>query len=112
MDLYLRPVSVKLSKLEHRLRKLEIICCPLLPGEVFSFVLPSKDAAIWPSLFDPLVSDVDGEIERPTRGTSRYSAGFSVRVPGRQAFRHVRVEGFFHIFHYQRLGNAGNQRFR
>ncbi|KAI6104542.1 hypothetical protein EDD16DRAFT_1637777 [Pisolithus croceorrhizus] len=98
---------MKLYELEHRLRELQVICCSLLPGEVFSFFLPSEDTDIWSSLLDALDSDADGEIELPAKGTSRCSARLSVRVPGIQCSDMVGWSSEFHITGSAKVGHPG-----
>jgi hypothetical protein len=38
--------------LDQQLQELELIQCSLLPGELFTFILPPEDAAIWTSLLE------------------------------------------------------------
>lgn len=71
-----------MHSVDHQLRELQLIRCSLLPGEVFSFVLPSEDTVVWSSLLDALDNGVDGEIELPTKDGFPCSARFSVRVCG------------------------------
>ncbi|KAI6012766.1 hypothetical protein F5J12DRAFT_718279 [Pisolithus orientalis] len=77
--------------LDHQLRELQLIRCSLMPGEVFSFVLPSEDVIIWSSLLDALDNGVDDETGLPTADTPPCSARISIRVPGSPVWFEVRV---------------------
>ncbi|ETW86669.1 hypothetical protein HETIRDRAFT_468297 [Heterobasidion irregulare TC 32-1] len=49
------------TSLGHQLEELQLIKFSLLPGELFTFVLPDEDAAAWTSAVDAYSTDPEGE---------------------------------------------------
>jgi hypothetical protein len=80
--------------LDQQLQELELIQCSLLPGELFTFILPPDDAAVWTSLLESRSSvggthsdgDGDGDGTDPP-----CQARFQIRVSGARIWFEVEL---------------------
>ncbi|EGO05384.1 hypothetical protein SERLA73DRAFT_44012 [Serpula lacrymans var. lacrymans S7.3] len=74
-----------IANLASQLEELQLIQCSLLPGELFTFILPSDDTAIWDSLLESVSSPLEADAPLPAQ------ARFEIKLTGAKVWFEIEL---------------------